>query len=97
LYRFFGGKTVFSGVLHANALIRPVCRSRRVVRNGQTWRIFKTLQVGQRKVALAVLIPRLLCKDCGAIRQAALDFADPEPYQMSAVYNLRASNALLKP
>lgn len=80
LYRFFGGKTVFSGVLHPNALICPVCRSRRVVRNGQTRRTFKTLPVGQRKVALAVSIPRLLCKDCGAIRQAALEFADPKKH-----------------
>ena len=75
-------------MLHPNALICPVCRSRRVVRNGQTRRTFKTLPVGQRKVELAVSIPRLLCKDCGAIRQASLDFADPKKHYTRSLERL---------
>ncbi len=61
-------------------MICPACRSRRVVCNGHIRRTFKTLPVGHKKVELAVSIPRLLCKDCGANRQAALDFADPKKH-----------------
>jgi len=85
LYRFFTGKAVFSGVVHPNALICPVCRSRHVVRNGQIQRTFKTLPVGHKKVELSVSIPRLLCRDCGAIRQAPLDFADPKKHYTRAL------------
>jgi transposase len=38
------------------------------------------LPVGKRKIELAVHIPRLLCKKCGAIRQANLSFADPKKH-----------------
>jgi transposase len=38
------------------------------------------LPVGKRKVELAVNIPRLLCRNCGAIRQANLSFADPKKH-----------------
>ena len=36
--------------------------------------------VGKRMVELVVPIPRLLCKDCGAIRQPTLSFADPKKH-----------------
>jgi len=38
------------------------------------------LPVGKRHVELAVRIPRLFCKNCGAIRQANLSFADPKKH-----------------
>jgi len=38
------------------------------------------LPVGKRKVELEVDIPRLLCRNCGAIRQAKLSFADPKKH-----------------
>ena len=38
------------------------------------------LPVGRRKVELVVHIPRLLCKNCGSIRQPNLDFADPKKH-----------------
>ena len=51
-----------------------------MIRFGQTQRVFKTLPVGHKKIELVVDIPRLCCKDCGAIRQPALDFADPKKH-----------------
>lgn len=51
-----------------------------MIRYGTTQRVFKTLPVGHKKIELAVDIPRLFCKDCGAIRQANLDFADPKKH-----------------
>ncbi len=38
------------------------------------------LPVGHRKVELVVKIPRLQCKKCGAIKQPALNFADPKKH-----------------
>jgi transposase len=51
-----------------------------VIQYGHTQRVFKTLPVCHKKVELAVDIPRLFCKDCGAIRQANLEFADPKKH-----------------
>ncbi len=51
-----------------------------MIRYGTVRRVFKTLPVGHKKIELAVDIPRLFCKDCGAIRQANLDFADPKKH-----------------
>jgi len=51
-----------------------------VIQYGHTRRVFKTLPVGHKKVELAVDIPRLFCKDCGAIRQANLEFAKPKKH-----------------
>lgn len=49
-----------------------------MIRFGHITRTFKTLPVGHKKIEVVVGIPRLCCKDCGAIRQAVLDFADPK-------------------
>jgi transposase len=38
------------------------------------------LPVGKRKIELVVRIPRLFCKNCGAIRQANLSFAAPKKH-----------------
>ena len=38
------------------------------------------LPVGGRKVELIVQVPRLQCKDCGAIKQPRLGFADPKKH-----------------
>ncbi len=38
------------------------------------------LPVGKRKIELAVNIPRLLCRNCGAIRQANLSLADSKKH-----------------
>jgi transposase len=51
-----------------------------VIQYGQTRRTFKMPPVGKRMVELVVPIPRLRCKDCGAIRQPTLSFADPKKH-----------------
>jgi len=66
----------------------PVCRSRHVIQYGQKQRVFKTLPVGHKKIELAVNIPRLFCKNCGAIRQANLDFADPKKHYTRSLERL---------
>jgi transposase len=51
-----------------------------VIQYGHTRRVFKTLPVGRKRIELAVNIARLFCKDCGAIRQANIEFADPKKH-----------------
>jgi transposase len=66
--------------VHPNALRCVECRSRNVIRFGQRQRVFQTLPVGGRKVELIVEIPRLFCRDCGAVRQPHLEFARPKKH-----------------
>jgi len=77
---FLAGKTVFRCSIHNNDIVCPACSSRNVIRYGQITRTFKMLPVGKRKTELTVQIPRLLCKNCGTIRQAKLSFADPKKH-----------------
>lgn len=71
---------VFCGSIHPNEIVCPVCGSRHVIRYGHTIRTFKMLPVGRKKTELAVRIPRLFCKECGAIRQPHLKFADAKKH-----------------
>jgi len=75
-----GGKTVFHGCVGPNDLKCPDCRSREVIRFGQTSRCFKLLPVGSRKVEMVVRIPRVQCKRCGAIKQVRLAFAEAKKH-----------------
>jgi transposase len=59
-----------------------------VIQYGHTRRVFKALPVGHKKVELEVDIPRLFCKDCGAIRQANLEFADPKKHYTRSLERL---------
>ena len=56
------------------------CKSGNVIKFGQTTRTFKMLPVGHRKVEFVVKIPRLQCKNCGAVKQPRLKFADPKKH-----------------
>ena len=51
------------------------CGSEQVWRQGSVTRSFHTVPIGSRPVTLKAEIPRLLCHDCGAIRQAEIGFA----------------------
>ena len=53
-----------------------VCSSENVWRQGWVVRRFRALPIGQRQVVLEARIPRLACQACGAVRQAAVGFAN---------------------
>ena len=76
----FAGKAIFHGCVHANDQKCSQCKSRHVIRFGHIYRVFKMLPVGGRQVELVVRIPRLYCKDCGAIKQPQLSFAEPKKH-----------------
>ena len=52
------------------------CGSGRVIRSGQFVRQFKSLPIGLTPVLIRLAIPRVECRDCGAIRQVKVAFAD---------------------
>lgn len=54
----------------------PVCESDNVIGRGRSLRRFRTVSVGAKAVYLAFAVPRVECRDCGAIRQLAIRFAD---------------------
>jgi len=52
------------------------CGSRRIMRQGQVSRRFKTTPVGGKPVSVVLPIPRLWCAECSTTRQAKVAFAD---------------------
>jgi transposase len=53
------------------------CGSHQVVSRGRVERRFKSLPIGSRETTVVLPIPRVECRACGAVRQAAVPFADP--------------------
>ena len=53
------------------------CQSPNVIRHGTEERTVRTVPIGGKPVELRLPVPRLGCRDCGHIRQAAIRFAKP--------------------
>ena len=53
------------------------CGSSDVSRRGQRPREFHCLPIGGKSVTLVLPIPRVVCHDCGVVRQVAVSFAEP--------------------
>jgi transposase len=62
----------------------PVCGSARLAPRGQVERRFRCPPIGSRPVTVVLPIPRVQCRACGAIRQVALDFAEPRLHYTKA-------------
>jgi transposase len=60
------------------------CRSNQVWAQGGVERTFRALPIGQRPTFIAFKVPRLLCLDCGKIRQVKIAFADPKKHYTHA-------------
>ena len=72
-----GGGVVFTVEAEPKTLACTTCGSANVVRSGEALRNFHTLPIGSRLVMLQARIPRLACRECDAVRQAAIGFAEP--------------------
>jgi transposase len=55
----------------------PVCGSPKVVGRGHNLRRFRTLPMGRKRVFVELSVPRVECRNCEAVRQVAVDFAEP--------------------
>lgn len=71
-----GGGAEFVIEQAPNNLECSVCGSRRIVRQGQVSRRFRSTPVGGKPVWIVLPIPRLWCAACGSTRQAKVLFAD---------------------
>jgi len=70
------GKVIYTVSAMRKDFLCSACGSRRVVRRGAIPRLFRTVPIGSRPVLIQLEIPRVDCKECGAIRQVPVGFAD---------------------
>lgn len=90
LYRAFGFRqyqcqrtTTDNGVLTLHLVQDPkhdrcsYCQSPNVIRHGAEERTVRTVPIGGKPVELRLPVPRLGCRNCGRVRQAAIRFARP--------------------
>jgi len=75
--QYVGGGLVFTIERKARTCRCVACGSQNVWREGGGVRRFRTVPIGNKRVELEARIPRLACQDCGAVRQAAIGFAEP--------------------
>jgi transposase len=54
------------------------CRSRNVIRRGETVRVFRNLPVGSDLSFVIATLPRVECRDCGLVRQIDSGLAEPK-------------------
>jgi transposase len=54
----------------------PECGSAEVIGRGKRRRRFRTVSVGRKPVYVALGVPRVECRVCGAVRQVKIGFAD---------------------
>jgi transposase len=90
LYRAFGFRqyrcertTTDDGILTLHLVQDPkhdrcsYCQSPDVIRHGAEERTVRTVPIGGKPVELRLPVPRLGCRQCGRVRQAAIRFARP--------------------
>jgi transposase len=71
-----GGATIFTIRQDPDDCRCSACGSRDVISRGHAERRFVTLPIGSRKTTVALPIPRVECRACGAVRQVRVPFAD---------------------
>jgi len=74
---FVEGRVVFVIEQKPATLRCAACGSKEVIRQGSVSRSFHALPIGSRPVMLDACIPRLECRECSVVRQAAIRFAEP--------------------
>jgi len=55
----------------------PACGGKSIILKGGVVRRFRGLPIGGKPVTIVFRVPRIQCRDCNAIRQTPLGFADP--------------------
>ena len=70
------GKVIFHIQTKENCLRCSQCGSKRVIKRGSKQRKFRGVPIGLKPVVFVAKIQRLECKECGAINQETLKYAD---------------------
>jgi transposase len=71
------GGVVFTIAQDTKTCRCPTCGGRNVILKGGVLRRFRGLPIGNKKVTFVLRVPRIKCRDCGAVRQTPIAFADP--------------------
>ena len=71
-----GGSVIFHIQTREDKLQCSSCGSFNVIKKGSVTRMFRTVPIGLKPVYLKARIQRLECKDCGAIRQERIRYAE---------------------
>jgi len=75
--RYTEGEIIFEAEMTEALAICPICGSRDVVYKGARVRPLQLVPIGAKRVWLDLMVHRLGCRACGAIRWPHLPFADP--------------------
>jgi transposase len=70
-----GGIEFFIAV-SAGKLVCPHCQSTNVWQKGTKERRFRSLPFGRKHTTIVLAVPRVLCHDCGTLRQVKIAFAE---------------------
>jgi len=71
------GGIVFTIAQDPKVCCCPACGSKNTLLKGGVVRRFRGLPIGGKKVSIVFRVPRIRCRDCNAIRQTPIGFADP--------------------
>ena len=71
------GGVVFTIVQEPKTCRCPACGGRNIILKGGVMRRFRGLPIGSKKVTIVFRVPRIECRDCNAVRQTPIGFADP--------------------
>src|SRR5262249_19149393 len=72
-----GGQVIFTIAQDPDDCRCSACGSHEVISRGHVERRFLNVPIGDRPTAVILLIPRVECRACGAVRQVEVPFADP--------------------
>jgi transposase len=71
-----GGQVIFTIHQEPKTCRCPACGAREVQPRGHVRRRFRSLPIGSRATSVALAIPRVECRACGAVRQVEVRFAE---------------------
>ncbi len=74
---FIEGRVVFTIAQDAKTCCCPACGSKNTLLKGGVVRRFRGLPIGSKEVIVVFRVPRIRCRDCHAVRQTPIQFADP--------------------
>lgn len=74
---YIEGGVVFTIAQNPKTCRCPACGGKNTILKGGTVRRFRGLPIGSRKVTFVLRVPRIKCRDCNAVRQTPIGFADP--------------------
>ena len=74
---YIEGGIVFTITQNPKSCRCPACGGRNTILKGGVTRRFRGLPIGSKKTTFVFRVPRIRCRDCNAVRQTPLGFADP--------------------